>query len=125
KRIRQTPSGPGSKFIVLRVEVEFMHASSEMFRSFELAFNKCLVNDKFRVFIPEATLLPSFYLAAHRLEVALHAINTNRDRIDKTEVLGVFLEYGTEISLKRHVVADEHSISDRHRKAHGFIVGIP
>jgi hypothetical protein len=46
--------------------------------------------------IRQFTLLPSFYLLSHRLEVSLHSINSNRDAIDERERFRVFREHRSE-----------------------------
>ena len=43
--------------------------------------------------IRQFTLLPSFYLLSHRLEVSLHSINSNRDAVDGRERFRVFREH--------------------------------
>src|SRR5712691_7296074 len=102
-----------------------MHAAREMFRSFELPFDEGLVDDELRLLIPDPALFPEFDLAAHRLEVALHAVHADRYRIDEAEVFRVFREDGAEIPLERHVVADKDTIADRHREAHRLVVRVP
>src|SRR5947209_5813061 len=101
-----------------------MHAAREVFRRFEFLLYEGLIDDEFRFVVPEATLFPCFDLMAHRLEIALHAIDADRDSVYEAEVFRVLREYGAEISLKRHVVADEYAITDCHRKAHGLVVRV-
>ncbi len=39
-------------------------------------------------------------------------------------MLGVLGEHGREIAMKRHVVAYQHSVTDREGEAHGLVVGV-
>jgi hypothetical protein len=55
----------------------------------------------------------------HRLEVALHAVNTDGQRVLEIEMFGVFGEQQCKVTLERHVVAHEHAVSDRESKSHG------
>src|SRR5271169_8733 len=83
ERIRETPDRPRPEFLVLRLEVEVMHAAGKVFWSFESALDERLVDDHLGGDIRQFTSLPGLHLLSHRLEVPLHSINANRDRIDE------------------------------------------
>ena len=61
--------------------------------SFQLAFDKSLVDDHLRGNIGQPTSPPGFHLLPHRLEVPLHPINANRDAVDERERLGVLRKH--------------------------------
>src|SRR5208337_2487721 len=92
KRIRQTPDGRRPEFLVLRLEVQIMHGTSEMFRRLQSALDKRLVDGHLGSNICQFTSLPGLHLLSHRLEVSLHSVNTNRDAVDQRERLRVFRE---------------------------------
>jgi len=54
------------------------------------------VQDQLRLGVGELRLLPVFDLALHGLEVALHAIDSNRDAVDERERLRVLREHRSE-----------------------------
>jgi len=64
-----------------------MHGASKVFGSLQFALHKRLVDDHFGRDIRQLTSLPGFDLLAHRLEVALHSIDANRDAVDERERL--------------------------------------
>ena len=78
------------------LEVQIVHGAGKVFGSFRLALNKRLVDDHLGRDVREFTSLPSFDLLSHRLEVALHPIDTNRNAVDERERLRVFCEDGRE-----------------------------
>ena len=71
----------------LGFEVEVMHGSGKVFGIFQLAFHERRVDDHLRGDVGEFATLPGLNLFAHRLEVALHPINTDRDAVDERERL--------------------------------------
>lgn len=70
-----------------------MDGAGEMFGSFEFAFYERLVDDHFGGYIGKFSSLPSFYLLAHRFEVALHPVDTDRDTIDQRKRFRVLGEH--------------------------------
>jgi hypothetical protein len=54
----------------------------------------------------------------------LHFRNTDVERVDQVEILGMLGEQWREISGERHVVANEHALADRHREPHGFVMSV-
>jgi hypothetical protein len=66
-----------------------MHGPRKVFGSFQLALNERLVDDHLGSHICQLRLLPGFDLPSHRLEVALHPVNANRDAVDQRERLRV------------------------------------
>jgi len=48
ERIGETPDCAGLEFLVLRFEVKVVHNAGQVFRSFQLALDECLVDDHFR-----------------------------------------------------------------------------
>ena len=57
-----------------------------MLRGFESALDKRLIDDNLGGDIRQFTSLPGLYLLAHRLEVALHPVDTHRDAVDQEYV---------------------------------------
>ncbi len=70
-----------------------MHGPGKMFRSFEVALHKGLVDNNFRRDICQLTSLPRFHLLSHGFEVSLHSIDAHRDAVDERERLRVFREH--------------------------------
>ena len=64
-----------------------MHGAGEVLGHFEFTLDECLVDDHLSCDIGEFAPLPGFHLFAHRLEVALHSINANRNAVDERERL--------------------------------------
>ena len=71
-----------------------MHSASKVLGSFQFALNERLVNDDLGCDVRQFTSLPSFDLLSHRFEVALHAVDSNRDAVDERDRLGVFSKDG-------------------------------
>ena len=70
-----------------------MDRASKVFGSFECALDERFVDDHLRSDVRQFTSLPSLHLLAHRLEVALHSVDANRDTVDEREGLRVFREH--------------------------------
>src|SRR5580698_3090674 len=83
--VRQTPDCPRPEFLVFRLEVQVMHSSGKVFRSFESALDEGLVDDHLGGHVRQFTSLPGFYLLSHRLKISLHSVNANRDAVDERE----------------------------------------
>src|SRR5260370_28371411 len=92
---------------------------------FERFFDESLVNHELRFVLANQAFLPRCDLAPHRIEIALHAVNADRYRIDEAEMFRVLGNDRPEVPVERHVVADEDSVAYGHREAHGLVVGIP
>ena len=75
------------------VEVQVVDSAGKIFRNFQFAFDECLVDDYLRRDIRQFTSLSRFHLLSHRLEVALHAVEADRDAIDERYRLRVFREH--------------------------------
>jgi hypothetical protein len=96
ERVGETPDRVWSKILILRFEVQVVNRASEVFGSFQFALDERLINNYFRGDIGEFASLPCLDLLSHRLEVALHPINSDRYAIDQRERLRVFGEYRSE-----------------------------
>src|SRR2546429_6079168 len=70
--------------------------SREMLRRFERFFHKSLVNHELRFVLANQAFLPSCDLLPHRIEIALHAIHTDRDRRSE--------EHTSELQSRLHLV---------------------
>jgi len=90
ERIRQTPDRARPELVVFRLEVEIMHGPREVFGSLQFAFYERFVDHNFGCDICQFESLPGLHLPAHRLEVALHPVDTNGDTVDQRERLRVF-----------------------------------
>ncbi|MGA8734553.1 MAG: hypothetical protein WB558_11590 [Terriglobales bacterium] len=90
---REAPDRPRPEFLVLRFEVEVMHAAGKVLGSFEFALDKGLVDDNLGGNVRQFTSLPGFHLLSHRLKVSLHSVNADRDAVDERERLRVFGEH--------------------------------
>jgi len=101
--IRQTPDGSRAEFLVLWLEVQIMYCPSQVLGRLQFAFDESFVDYDFRGDIGEFTLLPSFDLLSHRLEVALHPIDSDRNAIDERKRLRVFGQYRGKIPAERYV----------------------
>jgi hypothetical protein len=64
-----------------------MDRPGKVFRRFEFALDKGLVDDHLGRHIREFTFLPGFHLLSPGLEVSLHPINTDRDAVYERERL--------------------------------------
>jgi hypothetical protein len=94
--VRETPDRSWPKFIILRFEVEVMHSSGQVFRTFQFAHDKSFVDDHLGGYIRQFTSLPPFRLFSHRLEVVLNSVDPNRDAINQRERLRVFRKHRSE-----------------------------
>src|SRR5437899_8310624 len=102
-----------------------MHAPGEVLWRFERFFDKSLVNHELRFVLANQAFLPGCDLLPHRIEIALHAVDADRYRIDEAEMFRVLGKDRREVPMERHVVADEDPVTHGHREAHGLVVGIP
>ena len=95
-----------------------MYGAGELFGSFESALDECLVDDHLGCYVRQFTSLPGFDLLSHRLKVALHPVNANRDAIrdaiNERERLRVLRQHRREVSHKRHIRTHEHEIAVGH-----------
>jgi hypothetical protein len=71
---------------VLRIEIQVVDRLGQVPRDLQLPLNKGPVDDQFGRDSGELAGSSGFHLPAHRVEVALHFINPNRERIAQTEV---------------------------------------
>jgi hypothetical protein len=92
-RIRSRSFASGTPIFVLRLEVQVMRDASEVFGSFQPAFDERLIDDHFGCDIGDFAPLPNLHLLSHRLEVPPHAVDANRDAIHHRERLRVFCRY--------------------------------
>ena len=77
ERVGQTPDGAWAEFLILRLEVEVMHRSCKVLGSFQLGFDKRLVDDYLGSDVCQLTSLPCLYLFSHGLEVSLHTVHAD------------------------------------------------
>ncbi len=89
-----------------------MHATGEVFGSFQSALNERLVDDHLRGDVRQFASLPGFHLLSHRLKVSLHSINANRDAVDERERLRVFREHRSEHATEGDVLIQIGIIAD-------------
>ena len=122
--VRETPLGARRKLVVLGVEIEVVDAAGEVLRRFEFSFHEGAVNHELHLVVPDLALFPDFDLPAHRLEITLHAVDADRDRVNEAETLRMLREHRAEISLERHVVANEDAVAYGHREAHRLVVRV-
>ena len=80
-----------------------MHATGEVFGSFQSSLDERLVDDHLGGDVRQFTSLPGFHLLSHRLKVPLHSVDPNRDAINERERFRMFRQHGREVSRKRHV----------------------
>ena len=88
-----------------------MYAACEVLWCFERFFDESLVNHELRFVLRNQAFLPSCDLLPHRIEIALHAVDSDRHRIDEAEMFRVLGKDRCEVPVERHVVADEHPIT--------------
>jgi len=89
KRVRQASHGPCRKFLILGLEVEPVYSGQEALRGVRFGVHECRVEDQLGALVGDLCLTALLDLALHRLKVALDAIDSNRERIDQIEALGV------------------------------------
>ena len=58
--VGKAPSGGRRKLLILRIEVEIMHPTRQMFRRFKFRFYEGSINDELRRFIGKQAFLPHF-----------------------------------------------------------------
>ena len=75
--IRQAPDRPRLELLILRLEIRIMHRAGKVLGSFQFAFDERLLDNDLGGDVRQFASLPRFHLLAHRLEVALHPINTD------------------------------------------------
>jgi hypothetical protein len=73
-----------------------MYSASKVFRCFELAFHKGLIDDDLGSNVREFASLPGLHLLLHRPKVTLHAVDTDRDAVDERERLRVLCQHRRE-----------------------------
>ena len=81
--VGKAPHGARLELLVLGVEVKGVDHSREMPRSSQLALDEGAVNDQFGRRGCELLLTPGFHLTAHRLEIPLHSIHSDREAVLK------------------------------------------
>jgi hypothetical protein len=64
-----------------------VHSPRQVPRNVQFAFDEGLLDDHLGRDGAQLRLAPHFYLLSHRLEVPLHPVNTDRDRVDKRKAL--------------------------------------
>src|SRR5579859_1052163 len=101
-----------------------MHRPRKVFWSFQSALDERLINNYFRSDVGQFSSLPCLHLFSHRLEIPLHAIDTNGNTVDQRERLRVLGEHRSKVSRKRHVRADKHAITTSHRETHALVVRV-
>lgn len=82
ERVGETPDRSRPEFLVLRLEVEVVHAAGQVLWGFESALDECLVDDHLGGDVRQFASLPRLHLLLHGLEVPLHPIDSDRDAID-------------------------------------------
>src|SRR5262249_1865093 len=92
ERVGETPDRPRPELVVFRFEVEVVHSTGKMLGSLQFALHERLVDGHLSSDIRQLTSLPGLHLFPHRLEVALHAVDANRNAIDERERLRVLGE---------------------------------
>ena len=65
------------------VKVQIVNRTGEVFGRREFPLHECLVDDDLGSYIREFEPRPRFHLHLHWFEVALHAINADRNAIDQ------------------------------------------
>ena len=68
---------------------QVVDTAGQMLRNIQLALNKGPVDDQLRGLVREAGSLPDLDLLAHRLEVALHTVHSDREDVYEAQVFGV------------------------------------
>ena len=116
--VRQAPHRSRCELLVLGIEVATMHCSSQVSRYLQIPLDESAIDDEFRCFIRKVACPPSLDLPAHRLEVALHAVDANCENVDEAQVFGVFGEHrrkaGVESQTRLRVYrnSDETDVED-------------
>ena len=83
EHIGEAPHGARLKLFILGVKVKAVDHSSEVPRSSQLALDERTVDDQFGRRGRELLLTPGFHLTAHRVEIALHSIHSDRKAVLK------------------------------------------
>ena len=73
------------KFLKLRVEVEVVDFARQVLRGVQLLFDERPIYKELGTGFVDLEAFPGFDLAAHGLEMALHAVDAYRQRIDQAE----------------------------------------
>jgi hypothetical protein len=73
----------GHRQILPVFKVQIVNRTGEVFERREFPLHECLVDDDLGSYIREFEPLPRFHLHLHWFEVALHAINADRNAIDQ------------------------------------------
>jgi hypothetical protein len=77
-----------------------VHPLSEVSRNIQFALDERLVDDHFGGHVGQFGLTPRFDLPAHGLEVTLHPVHADGDRIDKGERLRVLGKHRGELTTE-------------------------
>jgi len=83
QRVGETPDRSRPEVLVFRLEVEVMHGPGQVFRSLQSALDKRFVDHHLGRDVRKFAPLPGLHLLPHRLEIALHAVDADRNAIDE------------------------------------------
>src|SRR5665213_1035387 len=95
-----------------------------MLRNVDFGFDERLIDDDPRRDISELGVTPMADLLRHRLEIPLHVGDPNLKRMDEIEVLRMLGEHRREVTGERHVVANEHAVSEGHGEPHRLVMRV-
>jgi len=73
-------------------EVIVVDSASQVLGHVQFTLNECLVDDDLGCHVRQVGLPPGLHLLSHGLEIPLHAIDANRDRVNERERLRVLRE---------------------------------
>ena len=62
------------------------------------------------VYVGKLAFAPARHGFHHGLEVSLHLVHADGERVDEREVLAVFGEHRLEVAVEGHVLANEHTV---------------
>src|SRR5690349_11334133 len=95
-----------------------------MARNLQLSFHEGLVDQKLRRDVGKLGIAPALNGLNHRLEIPLHGIDADGERILQREILAVFGEDRLEVALECHVLANKDLVADRDTKPKTLVVGV-
>ncbi len=81
---------------MLRLEIEPVDFRQQTPGSVQGAVDERVVEDQFGALVGDLRLPLQLHLALQRLKVPLNPVNTDRERVDQVEALGVFGQDGRE-----------------------------
>ena len=105
--VGQTPHAARREFRIFRLEIKPVDFRQQAPWGVEGAVDERVVEDQLCALVGDLRFPPQLHLALQWFKVPLNPVNTDRERVNQVEALGVFGQHRREITAEGHVRADE------------------